>query len=367
MSSPSQGLARLAASLRLILLEAGPGQCVFPINNACNAACAFCSFNRDSLPKEKFRFVPLQGAKDACEILHSNDIHYLIVTGGEPMMHPHHLEICRHAKDAGMTVLLVTNGSLLTPQSCRELKENGVSSVFISIDSNDPEAHERNRGLPKVLERVRKANAAFKELGVQSTASVTMSRLIQDYEELPGFLSGLGFSAVTFSYPLVHLGSSFLGYGSSELVAFTPMELDRAFEAVLALKKRFHVVNPSTSIADMRSFLKGEPQRFECLGGYKYFYLDWDLRIWRCHHWETPIGSIYDFDKSRRVRDGCQACMIDCMRDPSVMQHIAVSVSDAAAHAREGRLGSAAKALFNRKNAISLQSVWEQGRWILGL
>ena len=359
--------APLSETLRLILTDGGPGQCIFPINNACNAACGFCNFNRDALPRPDWKFADLEGSKKAADILYANGIHYLIVTGGEPMMHPHLHEICAHAAKIGMTVLLVTNGSLLNPDSCRKLKENGVSSVFVSIDSHDTESHEANRGLPKVLERIKSANAEFAKLGVQSTASVTMSRLIKDYEKLPAFLESLGFDAVTFSYPLIHLNSSFLGYRDSDLVDLSQTELDAAFRAVDSLRRRFTVVNPTASIEDMRSLLQGRPQAFDCLAGYKYFYLDWDLQIWRCHHWETPIGSIFDFDASKRVRDGCQKCMIDCMRDPSVMQHAAVALADGLAHARRGSLVKAAKTLFNRKTAASVASSAGQWRWIMGL
>lgn len=353
--------------LKLTLTQGGPGQCIFPINNACNAGCAFCGFNRDALKRADWKFVPVEGARRAAEILYRNGIHYLVLTGGEPMMHPNFREICRHAKEAGMTVLLVTNGSLLTPQSCEELKKNGVSSVFISIDAHDVRAHEKNRGLPKVCERIRAANAGFKELGVQSTASVTMSRLIEDYSRLPLFLKTLGFESVTFSYPLTHLDSSFLGFADSGLVSFKPEELAACFDAVLGLRQQFHVVNPVASLEDMKRFLRGQPQLFDCLGGYKYFYLDWDLKLWRCHHWEKPIGSILDMERIPTVRDGCQRCMIDCMRDPSVLQHAAVSLGDALGHLRCGSPVKAASALLTRKNRTSVRSALEQASWIAGL
>jgi hypothetical protein len=41
-----------------------------------------------------------------------------------------------------------------------------------------------------------------------STASVALSRLL-DIDALPAFLGDLGFKAVTFSYPLTNLNSSF--------------------------------------------------------------------------------------------------------------------------------------------------------------
>lgn len=350
-----------------LLAQGGPGQVVFAINNACNASCGFCSFNRDVLKRPDWRFAPLEGSLEAFRALHKQGIRYAVITGGEPMMHPDFYPLLAGARREGLSPLLVTNGSLLTLESCKRLKDHGLSSVFISIDAHDALSHEENRGLPKVCGRIKEANAEFKRLGVQSTASMTMSRLIKDYARIPEFLRSLGFDSITFSYPLTNLESSFLGHRDSDLVSFTPKELDGAFQAVLDLKKDFHVANPAASINDMRRFLKKEAQLFDCLGGYRYFYMDWDLQLWRCHHWEKPIGDARKFDETQLVRDGCQACMIDCMRDPSTMQHLAVAAVDAGGHFKAGRLGKAVTTLFNRKTAASAGAVAEQLRWITNL
>ncbi|MBI3780205.1 MAG: radical SAM protein [candidate division NC10 bacterium] len=346
------------------LLEGGPGFCQFAINNACNAACDFCSFSLDALPREDWVFAPLPKAKDAIDILVRHGVRYLVITGGEPMLHPDCFDIIRHAKGQGMVVILVTNGSRLDGPNIQALKESGLSSIIISIDATSAKVHEDNRRLPKVCEKIKKANELLRQVKIQSTASVTMSRLIGDYAQLPGFLKSLGFESVTFSYPLTTLGSSFLGHANSHLVSYTPDELLRAFDEVKKLKPYLHVVNPTASLEEMQRFLRKEPQRFECLGGYKYFYLDWDFLIWRCHYWEEPICSIFEFDDSRRIRDGCTRCMIDCYRDASVMQHVAVSVSDSIAQARQGLWRGAAKSLFTRSNLDSLKSVFEGLNWI---
>ena len=350
--------------LKNTLLEGGPGFCQFAINNACNAGCDFCSFNFDKLPKEHWEFVPLKQAREAIEILCRQGIRYLVLTGGEPMMHPDYLEIIRCASGMGMNVLLVTNGSMLNEARIQALKDHGLSSVILSIDAASADLHEENRRLPGVCERMRMANQLFKEAGIQSTASVTMNHLIDDYAKLPAFLKSLGFESVTFSYPLKTLSSSFLGYADSYLVDYGPKELSEVFDQVKALKNGFQVVNPTASLDEMQRFLRKEPQLFPCLGGYKYFYLDWKLLLWRCHYWEKPMCSIYEFTDASLIRDGCTRCMIDCYRDSSVMQHVAVSVSDAVGHARKGRLMAAARTLFTRANYLSLRSVFESLRWI---
>ena len=308
------GRSGVRDTVQLIFKEGGPGFCQFALTNACNANCGFCNFARDQLPKSHWQSVERQGAFDAIDILARYGIRYLVLTGGEPTLHPDVTAIIRHAAGQMTKVMLVTNGGLLKPHRIREFANAGLSSFVISVDAASAEAHERNRGLPGVCERIRVANQEIARLGLHATASVTMSRLV-DYERLPEFLAGLGFAAVTFSYPLTHLASNFLGFSKSDLVNQTGEELIASFDRIKALKKRMLVVNPTSSLEEMQRYLRNEPQRFPCLGGYRFFYLDWALMLSRCHYWEEPMCSIYEFDETRLVRDGCTRRMIDCYRD----------------------------------------------------
>jgi MoaA/NifB/PqqE/SkfB family radical SAM enzyme len=282
------------------------------------------------------------------------------------LMHPGAGKIVGHAAERGLKVIVVTNGALLTRERIEEMADGGLAGLIISIDAAVSDVHETHRGLPGVCRRIDNANKIMKRLGLSSTASVTMSRLV-DYEALPAFLSSLGFSAVTFSYPLTDLKSSFLGYASSPMVSYGDQELIEAFEKVKRLKKIFTVVNPTPSLEEMQRFVRGEPQRFPCLAGYKYFYLDWNLDLWRCHKWEKPLCSIFEFDGSQTVRDGCTRCMIDCYRDSSVMHHVGIALHDAYESLRALKLRAAARALLNGSVAGSLRAVIEEFSWIRGL
>jgi MoaA/NifB/PqqE/SkfB family radical SAM enzyme len=352
------------STLKLLLEEGGPGFCQFAINNACNARCGFCNFALDKLPRADWHYIERAEALDAIAILYRHGVRYLVITGGEPMLHPDLSAIVKQAAELGMKVMLVTNGALLKPHRIRELVEAGLSSFIVSVDAATKEGHEHNRGLPGVCEKIRVANGLIKELGRHTTASVTMNRLL-DYEALPEFLRYLGFDSVTFSYPLTELASNFRSYSDSELVNFTPEELLEAFEQIKRLKKRFLVVNPTPSLEEMQRFIRHQEQRFPCLGGYQYFYLDWNLQLWRCHNWHQPMCSIYEFDGSQRVRDGCTRCMIDCYRDSSVMQHIGVSVHDAYQALRAGEWRESARALTRPGNWGSLQAVLQELPWLL--
>lgn len=351
-------------TLRLVFQHGGPGFCQFALNNACNANCGFCNFARDSFPKSAWRYAERAGSLAAIDIMYRQGIRYLVFTGGEPTLHPDILDFTAHAAGLGMKVILVSNAGLFRPDKLRKLHAAGVSSFIISVDAADAEAHEKNRGLPGVCDKIREANRVFKDLGVQSTASVTMSKLV-DYDALPAFLEDLGFSAVTFSYPLTALESNFLGFSTSDLVSYSRDDLLGAFEKVKALKSRIQVLNPTASIEEMKRFATGGEQKFPCLGGYRYFYLDWDLMLWRCHNWAEPMCHIRDFDDAKLVRDGCTKCMIDCYRDSSVMHHIGVSLHDSYQAFRRGRVRDGVKALTRRGNLGSIGSVMEELPWLL--
>ncbi len=360
---PRSGVFKLAGE---VLRHGGPGYLQFAITNICNAKCDFCGFAVDRFDPKQRRSVTLQEARDVIDICVKNHIGYLLFVGGEPLAHKDLRAMTRYAAQRGIRPMVCTNGSLWTDQNMRELAAAGLSSVIMSIDAHDVAKHEKNRGLPDVCRKIQYANRVFAELGIQTTASVTASKLVEDYDKLPAFLTELGFKSCTFSYPLTSLASSYLSFSDSNLVSYKTEELIQVFDKIKQMKRRsgFPVVNPSESLREMQRHLRREPERFGCLGGHKYFYLDWNLNLYRCHFWEKPMCSIYEFDESKLIRDGCTRCMIDCYRDPSVLQFVAISASDAWRALRQGKLAKAAGHIFDRRNLISLKAVWEDRKWI---
>jgi MoaA/NifB/PqqE/SkfB family radical SAM enzyme len=351
---------------REVLAHGGPGYLQFAITNICNAHCDFCGFAVDRFDPRKRRMVTLEQARDVIDISVNNHIGYLLFVGGEPLIHPNLGAMTRYAAENGIRPMICTNGSLWTEANMRGLAADGLSSVIMSIDAHDVARHEQNRGLANVCRKIQRANKVFGELGIQTTASVTASRLIDDYDKLPGFLRSLGFNSCTFSYPLTSLASSYLSFSDSALVTYKTDELIGVFEKIKQMKARsgFAVANPRRSLSEMQRHLRHEPENFGCLGGHKYFYLDWNLNLYRCHAWDKPMCSIYEFDETKLIRDGCTRCMIDCYRDPSVLQRVAINASDAWQDMKRGRVGAAAGHIFDKRNLASLQALWEERKWI---
>jgi hypothetical protein len=114
-------------------------------------------------------------------------------------------------------------------------------------------------------------------------------------------------------------------------------------------------MNPRATLAEIARFIKGEPQLVACVGRYKYFYLDWNLEIWRCEAWDRPLGSVFDFDAIPDQRGPCNACMMGCYRTTSMLMHAAVATVDGLHALASLDIGAAAAAIFRRSVA---QSLW---------
>ena len=354
-------MRKSAAKIRDILAvvrRGGPALCNVAVTNCCNAGCDFCNFARGKISSEHLRWIDADQFDRALAILYKRDVRYISFFGGETLLHPRLAEMIVTAVSAGMGTAVITNGWLL-PAQLDELAATGLKTVYVSIDAAAMTDHERNRGLAGLGRHIRAAVSRMNSLGMTPLAQVTMSKLISDYRALVPPLRDLGFQAVSFSYPqMAKLGSSSLAWSaSSRLVQFTAPELLAAFDALDEVRSIFPVINPAASVADMKRHLQGEPERFVCYGGYKSFYMDWNYDMWRCDSWNKRMCSVWDFADAPLVRDGCTACIADCYRDSSVMLHFVVSLSDAIDEVNEGRIFSALRTLWDRRNLSSLRAV----------
>src|SRR5580658_3095722 len=247
VARPKKGTLKLIGE---VLKHGGPGYLQFAITNICNADCGFCGFARSQFDPKARKSVTLDEAKQVIDIAVKNHIGYLLFVGGEPMVHRDLRAMTRYAAERGIHPMICTNGGLWNDENMRGLASDGLTSVIMSIDAHDINAHEKNRGLPDVCKKIKKANEYFQSVGIQTTASITASRLIEDYEKLPEFLESVGFKSCTFSYPLTSLASSYLSFSDSGLVNFNKEELIQLFENIKQMKHNsgYPVVNPTESL-----------------------------------------------------------------------------------------------------------------------
>jgi len=118
---------------------------VWNFTNRCNLRCRHCyqeSTNRpadDELSlAEKLRLVDQLGRQYVAMIAFA---------GGEPTLSPHLEPVLQRCRRYGIHTTIATHGGLLTPQRCARLAALGVRYVEVSLDSVDPDKHDRFRGV----------------------------------------------------------------------------------------------------------------------------------------------------------------------------------------------------------------------------
>jgi radical SAM protein with 4Fe4S-binding SPASM domain len=115
------------------------------LTRRCNLRCSHCYISAG--PGESIRG---ELTTDECrrvidELLAVNPSPMLILSGGEPLLRDDLAQIASHAKQGGATVVVGTNGTLLTEVKIGALMEAGVTGVAVSVDSLRPAYHNNFR------------------------------------------------------------------------------------------------------------------------------------------------------------------------------------------------------------------------------
>jgi MoaA/NifB/PqqE/SkfB family radical SAM enzyme len=359
---------RQAVDTIKLLPLGGPGVCNMAITNVCNAKCDFCNYARDKMFVQDRVWVDYDQYCQALDILYDRGIRYLTLVGGEPTMHPHIRDMIRYGVKIGMRPTMVTNGSRLTPELVRGFKDCGLKTLFVSIDAATVVAHEENRGLPGVCDRVRAANAECKGFKIKTIASVTVNKLIDDFPSLLGFLKDLGFETVNFAYPKRGLNSPALSYSAtSQLIDYSVNELICALDEIKSLKDEYAILNSRESLEEIKRFVRKDKQLYPCVGGNRYFYVDYHLDIYRCDFWETKMCSVFEFCDQPFVKDHSTQCISGCYRDASVLMHPAIAVSDTLQDLRQGKFRKAMDHLSKSTNFRAIKTMLQDWKTIGGM
>ena len=194
------------------------------LTRRCNLECAHCYIAAGPHESATSELTTPECLRIVDELLAVNPAPMLILSGGEPLLRDDLAEIAAYASRRGATVVVGTNGTLLTDERIAALQEAGVRGVAVSIDSLRPTYHDNFRhgkgSLGDTVAAIGRLRARKLDFIVQTT--VTKGNRVE-LERLVAWSADEG--AVAFNcYFLVATGR---GAGLSDLA---PAE----YEAVLA-------------------------------------------------------------------------------------------------------------------------------------
>lgn len=155
------------------------------VTNTCNLNCIHCYKEAGS---------PFHDELSTQEWLHIIDqlkemgVIELCITGGEPLTRDDIFSILKYGADNTMELKLFTNGTLLSEESVRMLKDIGVGEIMVSIDGATKETHERIRG-KNTFEKTIEAISLLTEAGMRVRSNTTLH--IHNVSELDALVSML--------------------------------------------------------------------------------------------------------------------------------------------------------------------------------
>jgi MoaA/NifB/PqqE/SkfB family radical SAM enzyme len=175
-----------------------PAHVFLEVHMECNLRCVQCDIYAlrnpaDELTEAERRDVVRQVAEWHPQIR-------IVLGGGEafarkPMLYA----VGEEARTRGVYTTVSTNGTLLRDSDFERLPASGIRCVVVSIDSDEPQVHNRIRGIPGTFERATRAvrslvaarDRAREDFSVL-TSSILGAHNLDRVESLVRFLEGLG-------------------------------------------------------------------------------------------------------------------------------------------------------------------------------
>ncbi len=189
------GAARTAAERRPIV--------VWNITRRCNLQCIHCYSDSDarSYPGE----LTWEQCRAVIEDLAAFQVPAVLLSGGEPLIHPRFFDLAGYAREKGLRLTLSTNGTLIDRDAATRLKALGFSYVGISLDGIGA-THDHFRGRQGAFEKTVQAFRHCKAVGQKVGLRLTLSRqTIDDLDRILDFIENEDIDRVCF-YHLVYSG-----------------------------------------------------------------------------------------------------------------------------------------------------------------
>jgi len=165
-----------------------PFQVSLEVTYRCNLSCKHCYI--DVPAGEELSFTELKHILDQ---LAEAGTMYLMFTGGEALLRPDFFDIAFYARERGFMVMLLTNGTLVTPGVARKIQRLEPISVGISLHGATPATHDGITGVPGSFAATIRAVELLKDLGVPvSLHTLLMDSNIQEAEEIRSLVQKLG-------------------------------------------------------------------------------------------------------------------------------------------------------------------------------
>ena len=149
---------------------------LWEITHKCNLSCIHCRANASPLVDEN-NLIRGEAIYNLIDSLSNLKTKVLVLTGGEPLLRNDLEEIISYARKKSIKCRIQSNGLLLTEERILKLKESGIFSFGIGLDSPDPEIHDYIRNKKGAFDQVIKTINLLKQFEVKCHVEFTLTKL----------------------------------------------------------------------------------------------------------------------------------------------------------------------------------------------
>jgi len=163
------------------------------ITKKCPMRCILCSSNGgDSLPDE----FSLSELKDIVTQAKSLGVNKISLSGGEPLVYPHVLDLCKYITKLKIAVSVYTSGNILdesgqiSPISenyFQKLKNAGANKIVFSLHGSNLKIHNQITGISKSFENLMFSIGNLQKVGINT--DIHFVPLRKNFKDLPAIVS----------------------------------------------------------------------------------------------------------------------------------------------------------------------------------
>jgi len=206
---------------------------VWNITRRCNLKCVHCyAHAKDQVFDNE---LTTEQGKNLIDDLSQFKVPVLLLSGGEPTIRKDLPELAAYAIEKGMRAVISTNGTLITQQMARVLKDIGLSYVGISLDGME-KIHDRFRGVKGAFRSALEGIKNCQDAGIKVGLRFTINKFnVDEIENIFNLLEDMDIPRACF-YHLVYAGRG------SKLVEedLTHDETRKAVDLIMDLTKKLH-------------------------------------------------------------------------------------------------------------------------------
>jgi MoaA/NifB/PqqE/SkfB family radical SAM enzyme len=287
-----------------------PLWCAWQVTYRCNFRCRFCHYWSDPLGLESEP--DIEHYRRGSRTLAANGTMMVSLAGGEPLLREDLPDIVRAVGEFHFP-FVTTNGWFVTPALAKELMRAGLWGVSVSIDYDDPQRHDRARGMDGAWEQAWRAVRLLSAARIHPWQRVNVIAVLMQ-DNLPDIERLIRRSAECGAYFMVQ------PYGYRKTGSRRHEHAGGVSDALVSLRKQHanFLSNPAY-LARFDEFLEGGIEG--CRAGRAFFNIDSTGDIAICvEHKHQPVANLFRHsattirDRLRRASRGnrCRACWYNC-------------------------------------------------------